>query len=103
MNFRGYSPSKKTGAPIGDLAYRALASIAGSRLLRGRGLDLALPWGRLGGCTALWSVGQQPDKQCITRTLFCGLAMVEFNAIYCLVVSDVLIFVYPFLIYFKRL
>jgi F-type H+-transporting ATPase subunit c len=47
--------------------------------------------------TALSSLAQQPDASAtITRTLFVGLAMVESTAIYCFVVSMILIFVNPF-------
>ncbi|MDD5058919.1 MAG: F0F1 ATP synthase subunit C [Sideroxydans sp.] len=47
--------------------------------------------------TALTSLAQQPDAAAtITRTLFVGLAMVESIAIYCFVVSMVLIFANPF-------
>jgi F-type H+-transporting ATPase subunit c len=47
--------------------------------------------------TALSSLAQQPDASTtITRTLFVGLAMVESTAIYCLVISMILIFANPF-------
>ncbi|MDP3090531.1 MAG: F0F1 ATP synthase subunit C [Nitrospira sp.] len=47
--------------------------------------------------TALTSLAQQPDAAAtITRTLFVGLAMVESVAIYCFVVSMILIFANPF-------
>lgn len=46
---------------------------------------------------ALSSIAQQPDESgTITRTLFVGLAMVESTAIYCFVVSMILLFVKPF-------
>jgi F-type H+-transporting ATPase subunit c len=46
---------------------------------------------------ALGAIAQQPDEaNTITRTLFVGLAMVESTAIYCLVVSLILIFANPF-------
>jgi F-type H+-transporting ATPase subunit c len=46
---------------------------------------------------ALASLAQQPDASAtITRTLFVGLAMVESVAIYCFVVSMILIFANPF-------
>ena len=48
-------------------------------------------------CTALSAIAQQPDEaSTITRTLFVGLAMVESTAIYCFVVSMILIFANPF-------
>jgi F-type H+-transporting ATPase subunit c len=47
--------------------------------------------------TALSSLAQQPDASAtITRTLFVGLAMIESLAIYCFVVSMILIFANPF-------
>ena len=46
---------------------------------------------------ALSSLAQQPDAaNTITRTLFVGLAMIESTAIYCFVVSMILIFANPF-------
>ncbi len=47
--------------------------------------------------TALTALAQQPDASAtITRTLFVGLAMVESVAIYCFVVSMILLFANPF-------
>jgi F-type H+-transporting ATPase subunit c len=46
---------------------------------------------------ALDSIAQQPDMaNTVTRTLFVGMAMVESTAIYCLVVSLILLFANPF-------
>lgn len=46
---------------------------------------------------ALSAIAQQPDETgTITRTLFVGLAMVESTAIYCFVISMILIFANPF-------
>ena len=46
---------------------------------------------------ALSAIAQQPDEaNNITRTLFVGLAMVESIAIYCFVISIILIFANPF-------
>lgn len=46
---------------------------------------------------ALSSIAQQPDEaNTITRTLFVGLAMIESTAIYCFVVTMILIFANPF-------
>ena len=46
---------------------------------------------------ALSALAQQPDEaNTITRTLFVGLAMVESTAIYCFVVSMILLFANPF-------
>jgi F-type H+-transporting ATPase subunit c len=47
--------------------------------------------------SALTALAQQPDASAtITRTLFVGLAMIESVAIYCFVVSMILIFANPF-------
>ena len=47
--------------------------------------------------SALSSLAQQPDASAtITRTLFVGLAMIESTAIYCFVVSMILLFANPF-------
>jgi F-type H+-transporting ATPase subunit c len=46
---------------------------------------------------ALGAIAQQPDEtNNITRTLFVGLAMIESTAIYCFVVSMILLFANPF-------
>jgi F-type H+-transporting ATPase subunit c len=46
---------------------------------------------------ALAAIAQQPDESAnITRTLFVGLAMIESTAIYCFVVTMILIFANPF-------
>ncbi len=46
---------------------------------------------------ALSSLAQQPDEaNTITRTLFVGIALVESTAIYCFVITLILIFANPF-------
>lgn len=46
---------------------------------------------------AMTSIAQQPDAaSTITRTLFVGIAMIESVAIYCFVVSMILVFANPF-------
>lgn len=46
---------------------------------------------------ALAAIAQQPDEAAtISRTLFVGLAMIESTAIYCFVVTMILIFANPF-------
>jgi len=75
----------------------AMASIitAGLTIAIG-GIGPALGEGR-SVATALSSLAQQPDAATtITRTLFVGLAMIESIAIYCFVVSMILIFANPF-------
>ena len=51
--------------------------------------------------SALTSIAQQPDESnTITRTLFVGLAMIESTAIYCLLVSLIIMFSNTFWNYF---
>lgn len=51
--------------------------------------------------SALLALAQQPDAApTITRTLFVGLAMIESTAIYCFVVSMIVLFSNPFWNYF---
>jgi len=51
--------------------------------------------------TALSALAQQPDASAtITRTLFVGLAMIDSPAIYCFVVTMILLFANPFWNYF---
>jgi F-type H+-transporting ATPase subunit c len=75
----------------------AVASIAFAGFTIGIGTMIpALAEGRA-VATALSSLAQQPDASAtITRTLFVGLAMIESLAIYCFVVSMILIFANPF-------
>ena len=52
---------------------------------------------------ALGAIAQQPDEtNNITRTLFVGLAMIESTAIYCFVVSMILLFANPFWNHFTQ-
>ena len=75
----------------------AIASIITAGLTTGIGCMFpALSEGKA-VATALSSIAQQPDAApTITRTLFVGLAMIESTAIYCFVVSMILIFANPF-------
>ena len=75
----------------------AIASIVTAGFTTGIGcLCPALSEGR-SVATALTALAQQPDASAtITRTLFVGLAMIESLAIYCFVVSMILIFANPF-------
>lgn len=80
-----------------SMTYIAVASIftAGLTIAIGS-IGPALGEGRAIS-TALTSLAQQPDASAtITRTLFVGLAMVESIAIYCFVISMILIFANPF-------
>ncbi len=80
-----------------DVTIVALASITIAGLTTGFGtMGPALAEGKA-VATALSSLAQQPDASAtITRTLFVGLAMIESTAIYCFVVSMILIFSNPF-------
>ena len=75
----------------------AVASIVTAGITTGIGvLGPALGEGRA-VASALSSLAQQPDASAtITRTLFVGLAMIESTAIYCFVVSMILMFANPF-------
>ncbi len=75
----------------------AMASSFASGLTIGLGsIGPALGEGRA-LAQALSAIAQQPDEATtITRTLFVGMAMVESTAIYCFVVSMILIFANPF-------
>jgi len=79
------------------LTWIAVASIVMAGLTTGFGtMGPALAEGRA-VAVALTSLAQQPDASAtITRTLFVGLAMIESTAIYCFVVSMILIFANPF-------
>ena len=74
-----------------------MMSIAGASLSIAVGsIGPALGEGRA-VAQALQAIAQQPDEaNTITRTLFVGLAMIESTAIYCFVVSMILIFANPF-------
>ncbi len=74
-----------------------MASVITSGLTIGIGaIGPALGEGRA-VAQALSAIAQQPDEtNTITRTLFVGLAMIESTAIYCFVVSMILLFANPF-------
>jgi F-type H+-transporting ATPase subunit c len=75
----------------------AIASIATAGLTIAIGsIGPALGEGRA-VAQALTALAQQPDEaNTITRTLFVGLAMVESTAIYCFVITIILLFANPF-------
>lgn len=81
----------------------AAISIAGAALAIAIGsVGPALGEGRA-VAQALQAIAQQPDESnTISRTLFVGLAMIESTAIYCFVVSMILIFANPFWDYVVR-
>jgi F-type H+-transporting ATPase subunit c len=82
---------------VTDFGLIGMASIIIAGLTIGVGsIGPALGQGRA-LAQALQAIAQQPDEaNTITRTLFVGLAMVESTAIYCFVVSLILIFANPF-------
>jgi len=75
----------------------AMASIFGAALAMAIGsLGPGLGMGQAIS-QALAAIAQQPDERnSLTRTLFVGLAMIESIAIYCFVISMILIFANPF-------
>ena len=80
-----------------SIAFIGMASVITAGLTIGIGaVGPALGEGRA-VAQALSSIAQQPDETgSITRTLFIGLAMIESTAIYCFVVSMILLFANPF-------
>jgi F-type H+-transporting ATPase subunit c len=80
-----------------DLALIACISILTAGLTVSFGaLGPALGEGRA-AATALSAIAQQPDAAAsLSRTLFVSLAMIESTAIYCFVLSMILIFANPF-------
>ncbi len=75
----------------------AASSIIGAAVCMGIGsLGPGLGEGRA-VAQALIAIAQQPDEaNTISRTLFVGLALIESLAIYCLVISIILLFANPF-------
>lgn len=80
-----------------SMTYIAIVSIIIAGLTTGFGtMGPALAEGRA-VAAAMASLAQQPDaSSTITRTLFVGLAMIESTAIYCFVVSMIILFANPF-------
>ena len=85
------------GDPMDNMTIIAVASIVIAGITTGFGtMGPALAEGKA-VASALSSLAEQPDASAtITRTLFVGLAMIESTAIYCFVVSMILIFANPF-------
>ena len=82
---------------MNNLGIIAMASIISAGLAMGIGaLGPGIGQGRA-IAQALAAIAQQPDERnSLTRTLFVGLAMIESIAIYCFVISMILIFANPF-------
>ena len=80
-----------------DTTLIAMASIISAGITMGIGtVGPGMGQGRA-VAAALSALAQQPDAaSTITRTLFVGLAMIESMAIYCFVISMILIFANPF-------
>lgn len=80
-----------------DLSLIAVVSIVTAGLVVAIGsLGPALGEGRA-AASALSAIAQQPDASAtLTRTLFVSLAMIKSTAIYCFVVSMILLFANPF-------
>ena len=75
----------------------AVASIATAGFTTGVGCMMPAVGEGKAVASALTALAQQPDASAtITRTLFVGLAMIESTAIYCFVVSMIVIFANPF-------
>ncbi len=74
-----------------------LISVASAGVTMAAGaVGAAVGEGRI-GAAAMDALARQPDEaSSITRTLFVSLAMVESTAIFCLVVSLILLFANPF-------
>ena len=84
-------------SPMDNLGLVAVGSIITAGLTIAVGsIGPALGEGRAVS-QALTAIAQQPDEaNTITRTLFVSLAMIESTAIYCFVVSMILLFANPF-------
>lgn len=80
-----------------DLAVIGMVSIITAGLTMAIGsIAPALGQGRAVS-EALSAIAQQPDaSNTINRTLFVGLAMIESTAIYCFVVTMIILFINPF-------
>ena len=91
------SSIKQERKTMDSMTIIAVASIVVAGVTTGFGtMGPALAEGRA-VAGAMTSLAQQPDASAtITRTLFVGLAMIESTAIYCFVVSMILIFANPF-------
>jgi F-type H+-transporting ATPase subunit c len=80
-----------------NVTYVAVASIVAAGFTTSVGCIAPALGEGLSVSRALGALAQQPDASAtITRTLFVGLAMIESTAIYCFVVSMILIFANPF-------
>ena len=76
--------------------WMTVVSVAGAALTMAAGaVGAAIGEGRI-AAAAMDALARQPDESgSITRTLFVSLAMVESTAIFCLVISLILLFANP--------
>jgi len=77
--------------------WMTVISILGAALtMAGGAIGAAIGESRI-AAAAMDALARQPDESgAITRTLFVSLAMVESTAIFCLVISLILLFANPF-------
>lgn len=75
-----------------------VVSVASAGLtMMGGAIGAAIGESRI-GAAAMDALARQPDEAgSITRALFVGLAMIESTAIFCLVISLILLFANPFI------
>jgi F-type H+-transporting ATPase subunit c len=94
---KNFNNRRREKSKLDAISLIGMASVISAGLTIGIGsIGPALGQGRAVD-RALQSIAQQPDEaNTITRTLFVGLAMIESTAIYCFVVSMILIFANPF-------
>ena len=73
-----------------------ISVLAAAITMAGGAIGAAMGESRI-GAAAMDALARQPDEAgSITRTLFVSLAMVESTAIFCLVISLILLFANPF-------
>jgi F-type H+-transporting ATPase subunit c len=79
--------------------WMTVISVLGAALtMMGGAIGAAIGEGRI-AAAAMDALARQPDESgAITRTLFVSLAMVESTAIFCLVISLILLFANPFVV-----
>jgi len=77
--------------------WMTVVSVLGAAITMAAGaIGAAVGEGRI-AAAAMDALARQPDESgSITRTLFVSLAMVESTAIFCLVISLILLFANPF-------
>jgi F-type H+-transporting ATPase subunit c len=97
QSLRAYqSPAEEVSSMSGQ-EWLTVISVLGAALTMAAGaIGAAIGESRI-GAAAMDALARQPDEAAsITRTLFVSLAMVESTAIFCLVISLILLFANPF-------